>query len=196
MRVASTSGLKRPSIGRAYLVSRTSTLRVNAIASSDVKTGRVSSGEGKPWVPSSWRNFPAQQQPEYPDPQAVKDTLTQLGAYPPLIFAGECRTLQSRLAKAATGEAFIVQVRLISEWISYELNMHRATLAARTRSDDTEILRHRVHAYLSHQPPTLSCREATAQRPSLSSAPTASVISTGSSCRWLSWWPLVAASPS
>lgn len=70
-----------------------------------------SSGQDKPWAPASWRNFPAQQQPEYPDPQAVKDTLTQLGAYPPLIFAGECRTLQSRLAKAAIGEAFIVQVR-------------------------------------------------------------------------------------
>lgn len=27
---------------------------------------------------------------------------------PPLIFAGECRTLQSRLAKAATGEAFVM----------------------------------------------------------------------------------------
>lgn len=28
---------------------------------------------------------------------------------PPLVFAGECRRLQERLAKAATGEAFIVQ---------------------------------------------------------------------------------------
>ena len=27
---------------------------------------------------------------------------------PPLIFAGECRTLQERLAKAATGDAFII----------------------------------------------------------------------------------------
>jgi 3-deoxy-7-phosphoheptulonate synthase len=27
---------------------------------------------------------------------------------PPLIFAGECRTLQSRLAKAAVGEAFVI----------------------------------------------------------------------------------------
>ena len=114
MRLTSTS--TRPSIGqsRAYLAPRSS-LRVTAIASSDMKPGSMSSGQGKPWEPASWRNFPAQQQPEYPDPQAVKDTLSQLGAYPPLIFAGECRTLQSRLAKAATGEAFIVQVRPIHD---------------------------------------------------------------------------------
>ncbi len=52
---------------------------------------------------------PHRQQPGYPDKEALKTALTELSSYPPLIFAGECRTLQSRLAKAATGEAFIVQ---------------------------------------------------------------------------------------
>jgi 3-deoxy-7-phosphoheptulonate synthase len=33
----------------------------------------------------------------------------EIKSYPPLIFAGECRNLQERLAKAAVGEAFILQ---------------------------------------------------------------------------------------
>ena len=30
---------------------------------------------------------------------------------PPLVFAGECRTLQDRLAQCAAGKAFMLQVR-------------------------------------------------------------------------------------
>lgn len=48
------------------------------------------------------------QQPEYPDAAAVKKATDEIHEMPPLIFAGECRTLQSRLAKAATGEAFVI----------------------------------------------------------------------------------------
>ena len=86
-------------------------LSIKAISAPDQqKKVGISSSNGMPWFPASWRNFPAQQQPEYPDQAAVKKALTELSSYPPLIFAGECRTLQSRLAKAAVGEAFIVQV--------------------------------------------------------------------------------------
>ena len=35
--------------------------------------------------------------------------MSELSSMPPLVFAGECRTLQSRLAQAAAGEAFLVQ---------------------------------------------------------------------------------------
>jgi 3-deoxy-7-phosphoheptulonate synthase len=52
---------------------------------------------------------PLAQQPNYPDPQRVKEACSEISAYPPLIFAGECRTLQDRLARAARGEAFILQ---------------------------------------------------------------------------------------
>jgi 3-deoxy-D-arabino-heptulosonate 7-phosphate (DAHP) synthase class II len=39
----------------------------------------------------------------------VQDACAEIRSYPPLIFAGECRNLQERLAKAAVGEAFILQ---------------------------------------------------------------------------------------
>lgn len=61
------------------------------------------------WGPNSWRNYPALQQPNYPDAEQVKLATEEIARMPPLIFAGECRNLQQRLAKAATGEAFILQ---------------------------------------------------------------------------------------
>ncbi len=104
---SSRSGLVAPSRthGRRNLCVRASA------TDQQKKTSLAGSSNGAPWFPASWRNFPAQQQPNYPDQAAVKKALTELSSYPPLIFAGECRTLQSRLAKVAVGEAFIVQVR-------------------------------------------------------------------------------------
>lgn len=34
---------------------------------------------------------------------------SEIARMPPLVFAGECRTLQERLAKCVTGEAFLLQ---------------------------------------------------------------------------------------
>ena len=61
------------------------------------------------WSPSSWADMSAAQQPEWPDPQALKRSLTELAAMPPLVFAGESRDLQAKLAKVAAGEAFLLQ---------------------------------------------------------------------------------------
>ena len=56
-----------------------------------------------------WRTLPIKQQPEWPDAAAVKATSAQLAALPPLVFAGEVDTLRERLAKAAQGQAFLLQ---------------------------------------------------------------------------------------
>jgi 3-deoxy-7-phosphoheptulonate synthase len=61
------------------------------------------------WGPTSWRNYTAHQQPEYPNRAEVDRACDEIRQYPPLIFAGEARTLQERLAKAARGEAFVLQ---------------------------------------------------------------------------------------
>ena len=57
----------------------------------------------------SWRNLPAAQQPEWPDPARVRAVADQLAKLPPLVFAGECDQLKSRLAAVARGEAFLLQ---------------------------------------------------------------------------------------
>ncbi len=61
------------------------------------------------WTPSSWRDFPIKQQPSYEDQEALKRVEAELGSYPPLIFAGEARTLKAKLAKVGRGEAFLLQ---------------------------------------------------------------------------------------
>jgi 3-deoxy-7-phosphoheptulonate synthase len=62
-----------------------------------------------PWSPSSWRDLPAAQQPEWPDPAALDGAVKTLSSLPPLVFAGEARDLTARLAKVAAGEAFLLQ---------------------------------------------------------------------------------------
>ena len=57
----------------------------------------------------SWQSLPAAQQPEWPDPEALRKSLADLASYPPLVFAGECDQLRSRLAAVARGEAFLLQ---------------------------------------------------------------------------------------
>ena len=61
------------------------------------------------WTPSSWRSFPAAQQPDWPDAGAVDLALQQIGSYPPLVFAGEARSLQTALGQVASGNAFLLQ---------------------------------------------------------------------------------------
>jgi len=61
------------------------------------------------WNPSSWRDFPIKQQPEYQDLELLKKVEEELGKYPPLIFAGEARNLKEDLAKVGRGEAFLLQ---------------------------------------------------------------------------------------
>ena len=61
------------------------------------------------WSPSSWRDFPIKQQPEYQDIELLKKVEEEIGKYPPLIFAGEARNLKEDLAKVGRGEAFLLQ---------------------------------------------------------------------------------------
>jgi 3-deoxy-7-phosphoheptulonate synthase len=61
------------------------------------------------WSPSTWRHLPAAQQPEWPDAVELDTVLTELRKLPPLVFAGEARSLQSQLASVARGEAFLLQ---------------------------------------------------------------------------------------
>jgi 3-deoxy-D-arabino-heptulosonate 7-phosphate (DAHP) synthase class II len=55
------------------------------------------------WSPASWRTKTALHIPaDYPDMSKLDAVEKQLSSYPPLVFAGEARTLMSRLADVAT----------------------------------------------------------------------------------------------
>ena len=61
------------------------------------------------WSPNSWREKPILQQPAYPDEKQLNKVLTELKNYPPLVFAGEVRSLKDQFAKVTNKEAFLLQ---------------------------------------------------------------------------------------
>lgn len=61
------------------------------------------------WSPSSWRAAKALQMPQYPDADVLKETEQQISNFPPLVFAGEARSLKAHLGEVAQGKAFLLQ---------------------------------------------------------------------------------------
>jgi len=61
------------------------------------------------WSPASWRERPIYQQPDYPDATVLENALDEVRALPPLVNHGEVDALRTHLAKAAKGEAFLLQ---------------------------------------------------------------------------------------
>ncbi len=61
------------------------------------------------WTPDSWRLRPIAQQPAWRDEDALERALKQLAALPPLVFAGEARSLTAALGDVARGRAFLLQ---------------------------------------------------------------------------------------
>jgi 3-deoxy-7-phosphoheptulonate synthase len=56
----------------------------------------------------SWPNLPAAQQPAWPTAEGLDHAQQILAGLPPLVFAGECDELKSRLAAATNGDAFVL----------------------------------------------------------------------------------------
>lgn len=56
-----------------------------------------------------WRTLPIKQQPQWYDEDAVAAASAELATLPPLVFAGEVDNLRDRLARAAAGQAFLLQ---------------------------------------------------------------------------------------
>ncbi|SBS74063.1 class II 3-deoxy-7-phosphoheptulonate synthase [uncultured Microbacterium sp.] len=56
-----------------------------------------------------WRTLPIKQQPLWGDLDAVAAVSAEISTLPPLVFAGEVDLLRERLARAASGQAFLLQ---------------------------------------------------------------------------------------
>ncbi|MEM9581998.1 MAG: 3-deoxy-7-phosphoheptulonate synthase class II [Pseudomonadota bacterium] len=61
------------------------------------------------WTKTDWRTKPRIQMPDYTDAAALAAAEAQLSKYPPLVFAGETRTLKTQLAAVSRGEGFLLQ---------------------------------------------------------------------------------------
>ena len=57
----------------------------------------------------AWRTLPIKQQPDWPDRDVLAEASAKIATLPPLVFAGEVDQLRERLARAAQGDAFLLQ---------------------------------------------------------------------------------------
>ena len=63
----------------------------------------------KKWKTNSWKNYPVKHIPEYEDKKELDMVLGKLKNFPPLVFAGETRSLTKQLAEVVDGRAFLLQ---------------------------------------------------------------------------------------
>jgi len=63
----------------------------------------------KRWTKFSWKNYIAQQQPQWPNSKEYDEVIKEISTYPPLIFAKEADILKEYLADASDGKNFIIQ---------------------------------------------------------------------------------------
>jgi 3-deoxy-7-phosphoheptulonate synthase len=61
------------------------------------------------WSPESWRAHDAAQQPEWPDTGELDAALAELRTLPPLVFAGEARSLTAALEAVSERRGFVLQ---------------------------------------------------------------------------------------
>ena len=64
---------------------------------------------GEEWSRASWRNKDRIQMPSYGDEASLKYVEETLNIYPPLVFAGETRSLKQHLGLVSEGKAFLLQ---------------------------------------------------------------------------------------
>ena len=61
------------------------------------------------WKFDSWRKYKAKHIPTYPNPDELKETENTLKGFPPLVFAGEVRSLKNSLSEVSDGNSFLLQ---------------------------------------------------------------------------------------
>ncbi|MCL2469394.1 MAG: 3-deoxy-7-phosphoheptulonate synthase class II [Alphaproteobacteria bacterium] len=75
----------------------------------DLTATSYASSSADGWGLHSWRQKRILQQPDYADVAALEAARERLAKMPPLVFAGEARSLKAALAQVAKGEAVLLQ---------------------------------------------------------------------------------------
>ena len=63
----------------------------------------------KKWKLNNWKNYPVKHIPEYKDQKELDLVLKKIQGFPPLVFAGETRSLKKNLGDVCKGKAFLLQ---------------------------------------------------------------------------------------
>ena len=78
----------------------------------------------KKWNKNSWTKYPAKHLPVYQDEKELDLVLSKVKKYPPLVFAGETRSLKKNLADVVQGKAFLLQgVIVLKVLLSFTLTI-------------------------------------------------------------------------
>ena len=76
------------------------------------------------WTPHTWKEFPVDQQPDWPNSNELENVLKEISSLPPLVFAGEARTLQEQLGQVCTGtQFFFKQETVLSRLMLFQLTL-------------------------------------------------------------------------
>jgi len=67
------------------------------------------------WKSDSWKKFTALHIPDYPDMNHLSDVEKTLNGFPPLVFAGEVRSLKRSLANVADGNGFYFREGIVQK---------------------------------------------------------------------------------
>ncbi|RPF81316.1 MAG: 3-deoxy-7-phosphoheptulonate synthase class II [Rhodothermaceae bacterium TMED105] len=62
-----------------------------------------------PWSPTSWKERPFAQMPDYPDAEALQHEVDKLSKLPPLITSWDIEALREKLVHVEQGRAFLLQ---------------------------------------------------------------------------------------
>lgn len=82
---------------------------MNSAVSSSPVDSKQQSTSAHDWAPDSWQQFPALQQANYPDQQALSASLKKLADLPPLVTSWEILALREQIAEAQAGKRFVLQ---------------------------------------------------------------------------------------
>jgi len=82
-------------------------MKIAASSGSNAPVRKVSVQDD--WKPESWKDFPALQQANYPDLEALAASLAKLADLPPLVTSWEILSLRDQIAEAQAGKRFVLQ---------------------------------------------------------------------------------------
>lgn len=80
----------------------------SALSVASSTPGTSVSSESADWSPTSWNKKVVAQPPKYEDEEELGQAIEKLKGCSPLVFAGEVRTLHEKLARACSGQGFVL----------------------------------------------------------------------------------------
>jgi 3-deoxy-7-phosphoheptulonate synthase len=79
-----------------------------SVATEPPASTAATTGGNTDWSPRSWREREVQQGPNYEDEEELEQAIDTIKKFSPLVFAGEVRSLHEQLARACSGQGFLL----------------------------------------------------------------------------------------